>query len=169
MADGRMNVHFYKNKDDKKKVNKLLENPLDYNCTLKDDTSIINPVIIIGGSPSQIIGDSAMQEHPINYCYIPRFDRYYYVTDITILNAYRVEISCHCDVLMSHLKKTISTTPLLASRWEKGQKAQEFVPEERLNLRTKTQLTVHSFGSDIIEMQEKFILCTAGTGERPQP
>jgi len=44
----------------------------DYNCQLKDNTSIISPRISLGGAfnPSNMM-----------YCYIPAFNRYYFVQD----------------------------------------------------------------------------------------
>lgn len=43
-----------------------------YNCQLKDDCSIINPRISIAGN---------FNPAGMNYCYIPSFGRYYFVTD----------------------------------------------------------------------------------------
>ena len=164
-----MNLHLYKCTDDKKNVTKTLDDALNYTVYLKEGTSIINPIFKIGGSPEQILGDTDTDEPAVNYAYCPRFDRYYYVTDIVILNAQLIEIHCHVDVLMSHLRKSIHKTPLFAKRWEGGTDAQKYVPEERLNLRTKTQLNIIEFGNDVIEPSEFFIMCTAGTGEPPDP
>lgn len=166
-----LKVHFYKSKEDRNHVTKTLTDDVELTCKLKDTTSILTPTITVGGlsNMSDILGDESAQKPPLNYAKIPRFDRYYYITDIRILSADMLEIDLKVDVLMSHLKKSISNTPLLASRWQGGQDAQKFVPEERLNLRTKTQLTIREFSDDIIEPSSFFILCTAGTGERPTP
>ena len=44
-----------------------------YSCTLIDDTSLMNPIfkLEIGSNP---IGK--------NYCYVPDFDRYYFISNI---------------------------------------------------------------------------------------
>lgn len=62
-----------------------------YNCVLIDETSLMNPVfkLDIGSNP---IGK--------NYAYVPDFDRYYFVTDITSSQNFWY-ISCTCDVLAS--------------------------------------------------------------------
>ena len=63
----------------------------DYSCILIDDTSLMNPVfkLEIGSNP---IGK--------NYCYVPDFNRYYFITDITSSQNFWY-ISCKCDVLAS--------------------------------------------------------------------
>lgn len=58
----------------------------------KENTSILQPTIILGGSiPSA------------NYLFIPSFNRYYFVRNMRILKARNVvEIDCEVDVLMSY-------------------------------------------------------------------
>lgn len=62
-----------------------------YNCVLMDATSLMNPVfkLDIGSNP---IGK--------NYAYVPDFNRYYFITDITSSQNFWY-ISCACDVLAS--------------------------------------------------------------------
>lgn len=63
----------------------------DYACTLIDDTSLMNPTFKIE-SGSNPIGK--------NYCYVPDFNRYYFVNDISSYQGFWY-ISCSCDVLAS--------------------------------------------------------------------
>ncbi len=167
MADTGLPIKFYKIKEDKNHVVKTLENEISATCYLKDDTSILTPTIVYGGALGNILG-SGEGSHPINYCHIPRFDRYYFVTDVRITASHLAEIDLKCDVLMSHLRPSIGNTPLLASRWQNARAAQQFVPEERLNLRTKTSVSFKQASYQIIVPTEYFILCTAGSGELPQ-
>lgn len=151
---------------------KTLTEELSLNCRLKDTTSIETPTIVVGGieNITHILGDEDSQIPPLNYARIPRFDRYYFITDIRIMNAELIEIDLKVDVLMSHLRKSIGSTPLMASRWEGGASAQKFVPAEELNLRTKTSLDIKQFGESVIVPSSFFIMCTAGTGEvNPTP
>lgn len=63
-----------------------------YSCTLIDDTSLMNPIfkLEIGSNP---IGK--------NYCYVPDFDRYYFISNIrSFQNFWYIE--CKCDVLASY-------------------------------------------------------------------
>ena len=63
--------------------------------TLREGTSIIDPVILIEGDvKANMVGS-------INYCYIAEFGRYYYITNIISDVTGVWEIHCHVDVLMS--------------------------------------------------------------------
>ena len=64
-----------------------------FNCTMIDDTSIMNPTFKITHGGSSMIG--------YNYCYVSQFNRYYFITEIrTFQNFWYV--SCSCDVLASY-------------------------------------------------------------------
>ena len=86
-----MNVIFYKNKSDKKYIDKSIELIANVNCIFKDDTTIKNPTLIL----SNISGLNQS-----NYLYIEEFERYYYIDNITY-SQQRYYIECSCDVLMS--------------------------------------------------------------------
>lgn len=64
-----------------------------FNCTMIDDTSIMNPTFKISHGGSSMIG--------YNYCYVSQFNRYYFITEIrTFQNFWYV--TCACDVLASY-------------------------------------------------------------------
>lgn len=63
------------------------------NVTFMESTSIENPIFIIGG-----ITDIA-EFCNINYAYLPRLGRYYFVEDITMETGGRVALKCSVDVL----------------------------------------------------------------------
>lgn len=86
-----MDVNFYKNKSDKKYLDKNIELIATTNCIFKDDTTVKNPTLIL----SNINGLTQS-----NYLYIEDFDRYYYIDNITY-SQQRYYIECSCDVLMS--------------------------------------------------------------------
>lgn len=63
----------------------------EYNVVLKDDSSLIQPVVILH-----------MTTKPVyNYAYIPDMDRFYYVDDVVNMGKHIWEISMHTDVLAS--------------------------------------------------------------------
>lgn len=87
-------INLLKTNDPNNKITKATTSLAVYNnCLLKDDCSVIDPVIILESSTN--ISDA-------NYCYIPDLHRYYYIRDIKILNNNRYELSLHVDVLMSY-------------------------------------------------------------------
>lgn len=80
----------------KKRKNSTLQPSGDYlqlNCTLKNGTSIINPVI-----ECQLPFESSYSNY--NYAFIPDFGRYYYISDLTWNNAI-AEFTLQSDLLAS--------------------------------------------------------------------
>lgn len=65
-----------------------------YDCTLKEPTSLHNPVFILKLDP-------AKSPH-FNYAYVPAWGRYYFVTDITFVTQTICEISLKVDVLATY-------------------------------------------------------------------
>ena len=78
------------------------------NVTFLESTSIENPIFIIGG-----ITDIA-EFCGINYAYLPRLGRYYFVDNITIMQNGIMRIPCSIDVLMSHKSDIKKETAILA-------------------------------------------------------
>lgn len=86
-----MKIQFYKNLSGVNILNKnlqLIGQPIEF--TLKKDTNIIQPVLILAG----YVGG--------NYCYIEDFNRYYYVDDFNLLSSGHYEIYLTVDVLSSY-------------------------------------------------------------------
>lgn len=98
-------ISLMRNNSDRNVVNKNVNNIMTVNGTLKDSTSIINPVIRIQCNLSSVTG--------CNYIYIPEFDRYYYVNDITSITNDIVEFSCHVDVLYTYSSQIRSNTAIV--------------------------------------------------------
>ena len=77
--------------------------------TLREDTSIIDPVIKVECNLSDFA--------KCNYMYIPQFGRYYFVKDIRSIVNGIVEFSCHVDVLSS-FKQEIRMNTCIVRRQE---------------------------------------------------
>lgn len=89
-----LGINLYKNSAEPNRVDKT--NYLEQIGTLygafRDETSITNPIITI----------QQTEAPQFNYVYIPIFNRYYYVTDITSIRYGLWEISLSVDVLMTY-------------------------------------------------------------------
>lgn len=72
---------------------KTLTTGTDFSVSLKENTSILNPVLIVK-STSNLSG--------YNYMYISQFSRYYFIDDIRVINDNIWEISAHVDVLETY-------------------------------------------------------------------
>lgn len=94
IVDGSQEFTLYKNSAEIHRVDKTnyLEKVGTIDGVFRDNTSITN--ISINIEYDRLID--------FNYVYIPSFNRYYYVTDITLINYGLYEISLSVDVLMSY-------------------------------------------------------------------
>ena len=88
-------VKLQKNTSPANYVTKSLTDIKTCTGTLREGTSIIDPVILLEGDTAANMVSGA------NYCYIEQFGRYYYITNILSDVTGIWEIHCHVDVLMS--------------------------------------------------------------------
>lgn len=99
--DGSLDMNLYHNNAEQNRLDKtnFLENVSTLNGYLRDKTSITNPSIII-----------EMNDFPtFNYVYLPKFNRYYYVTNIISIATNLWQIDMHVDVLMSYRDEILDT------------------------------------------------------------
>ena len=86
-----MKIQFYNNMSGINILNKKLQMVgTEIEFTLKKDTNIINPILIL----KNYIGG--------NYCYIPDFGRYYYIDNYNLLSSGMYELYLSVDVLGSY-------------------------------------------------------------------
>ena len=88
-----MEIIFYNNKSSNNTLNKTITETFRTSGTLRDETSIVDPVIVISQNPDTISTS--------NYAYIPSMKRYYYITNVESVRNGLVMITMHVDVLMS--------------------------------------------------------------------
>lgn len=105
-----MNITLYENMSDTNVVDKdITQIGAVITGTLRDDCSVINPVIMFEGLTSE-------QLTKCNYAYIEEFGRYYFINNITFKNQL-YELSMHVDVLMTY-KDGIRNNSAVISRQE---------------------------------------------------
>lgn len=83
-----------RNNSESIRVSKSIDAIMTVSGTLKEDTSIINPVIKIQCDLSDVTR--------CNYLTIPSFGRSYFVNDIKSITDNIAEFSCHVDVLSTY-------------------------------------------------------------------
>lgn len=99
-----MTIKLYKNYSDKNVVDKnVYQYGADITGTLRDDCSIINPVIAIEG----------LDDLTVNYAYIPEFGRFYYINNI-VCKRNLFELQMHVDVLMTYKSGIRSNTAVIS-------------------------------------------------------
>lgn len=88
-----MKINFYNCLDDYNKLNKTLSNKTELDIVLKERNNFINPSIIL---------KNQIPNFSYNYCFIPGFNRYYFIENIEILSNNLILLSLKIDVLMTY-------------------------------------------------------------------
>lgn len=144
-----MNITLYVNNSEKNKIDKNLTNDFSLSGTLRDVTNIINPVILIELNE---IGN-------YNYCYIPNFNRYYFITDITIIRTGLFAISLMVDVLESFKTNIKNLSVILLNTQNVG--TNNYLPSQVFRNNVKSRTDIINFPNGLNDAGE-FILITAG-------
>lgn len=143
-----MVAKIYKTKSAPNVVNKGLTEVVAFEEVIfKEDTSLLNPTIIINGvsnASSYTIEDIGTS----NYFSIPKVNRYYFITDITMMSGGRVAITGKVDVLMSFKTDILGSTQLIV-RQEK--KTNNYLIDTDIPLSSKKQVIEHEFGDSIAD------------------
>lgn len=103
-----MTIKLYQVNADKHVLTKSLGTSVDVSGTIKDESNVVNPEIIMSNA---ITGN-------FNYFYIQELHRFYYVTDKTLEHG-RTIIHGHVDVLMS-FNASIGDLNVIADRASSG-------------------------------------------------
>lgn len=98
-------IELQTNLSEKTSLDKQLSTVLQISGTLREGTSIIDPVITIEGDMVSLIG--------VNYMTIPIFGRSYFIQNMRVLVNGLIEINAHCDVLSSFKSQIRSNTAIV--------------------------------------------------------
>ena len=145
-----MNINFYKNTSDNNVLNKNITLISTHNIKLKDECNIMTPSILIHGDIS----------NDINYAYIEKWGRYYYVRDKKSLNNGIYEINLTVDVLMS-FKQKILTLKCIIDKQQDLSNINKYYNDGSFIVSSKQFIKTINFHNGFNENGE-FILITAG-------
>lgn len=99
-----LTVNLMVNSSPVEKIGKSLSSSLSFACSLKDNTSVLNPVIIIKSSDNI---------YNFNYMYIQELNRYYFINDIISVNNNIWEIHGHVDVLETYKESILNLNAVI--------------------------------------------------------
>ena len=100
IADDSLQLMLYQTGSSNIRIDKSVTHLHTYSTlTLKEPTSVQSPTIRLSA------GDTNVTKG--NYAYIPKFDRFYYITDVRSLPGGLWELDLKCDVLMSFRSEII--------------------------------------------------------------
>ena len=86
--------------DEKNKLEKTPTIQYEYEGVIKEPSSVVDPIILIEAPLKQI--------SRMNYCRIPEFNRWYFITNIKSATNTTCTIHCHADVLYSNLEELLN-------------------------------------------------------------
>lgn len=143
-----MEILLYNNLSEKNKIGKTLSLYRTLSGTIKEPSSIINPEITIElDSP---VG--------FNYCYIPEYNRYYFVDDIIIIHNDIYKMRLSVDVLESFSAQIKAQNVIIDKNTFDYDK---YLPDDNWRVNVKTKTDIVNFTSGLLSSGE-FILITAG-------
>lgn len=148
-----MDIFLYKTKSAPNVVDKKLTEVAHYTSVrLLDDTSVLTPTIEVRESNTI---DSIWD---LNYFYVPKFKRYYFVTDLTA-TAGMYRISGRVDVLKTYASE-IKVSSQIISRQENRQ--DRYLHDSMIPISDKQEVIETEFGDTFDDTNSLFILVTTG-------
>ena len=99
------NISLQVNNSERERLSKSIDDILTVSGVLKEETSIIDPVIMIECDLNAVKN--------CNYMTIPAFGRSYFVNNIRSIRNGLVEFSCHVDVLSSFANQIRDNTAIV--------------------------------------------------------
>lgn len=144
-----MQIVLYKNLSENNVIGKNLTQIKTLECNFKNDVSIINPNLVL-------YYEFALLD--ANYCYIPNFNRYYFIDEIIPITGDRSIIKCRVDVLES-FKDDIKSLTAIINKQETI--ADKFIDDGSWIVENKDFLQSYNFSNGFNDSGE-FILITAG-------
>ena len=104
-----MTIDFYTNNSENYRLSKSLSSVTSMSGSLKNESSLVNPTILVEGDISTI--------RKANYCIISEFGRKYFINNYKSIRNNLFEITCHCDVLSTYADE-IKKCKAIVSRQE---------------------------------------------------
>lgn len=142
-----MQATFYKTLDNKNVINKTLTSPLNVDLKLRDNQDVIAPVLKM-----------SVNVTPYNYCYIPFFNRFYFVEKIEKQGKLFI-VGLYCDVLESYKDDILASN----ARFKRNIRNGDYMA---INLENSSLKTVDKVESNVTLANENhFILTTIAKGD----
>lgn len=148
-----MIIFLYKTTSERNKIVKTLnsDDSLTLAGHLKAECSILQPVILV-----EMNGNLITQ---YNYCYIPEFGRYYFITNIESVRTNVWRIHCNVDALMTFNEQILNLNVIVSD--ETSPDNETYMSGEVWNTTVRTKTDVINFPNGLLDNGE-YILITSG-------
>lgn len=144
-----MNLKLYTNVSEKNCLGKTLINETDFQGVLREQSSIINPIIRV----------QSTELPDFNYAYIPDFKRYYFIAGIRNMSTNIWELSLGVDVLESFRTQIKQNVAIISDT--ESTNLTRYIEGEQWKVNVKNTTDIINFPNGLLENGE-YILITAG-------
>lgn len=148
-----MNISFGVTTSEKRQLDKSVSYAVSVSGTLRNETNVVNPTILVEANISTLAG--------CNYMSIPAFHRQYFITDMRAINNDLCEVSGHCDVLSTY-KDGIRTNTAIVGRSATQGNWNLLMNDTQIKLNNKKQIIVKKGFNSFPKNQFSMILITTG-------
>ena len=149
-----MEVILYKNSSENNVIGKSLAQIKKVECNLKNDVSVINPSLILYYTVNILNS---------NYCFIPKFNRYYFIDEIVPITGDRCIVKCRVDVLES-FKEDIKSLTVILDKAQSIYKSNKYLDDGSFIVENKDFNTIHNFPNGFNEEGTFILICAGGGG-----
>lgn len=146
-----MNITLYVNNSERQAISKNLSDGVTLTGSLRNESSVINPTILI----------ETTNPSSYNYAYIPEFGRYYFITDMVSVRTNLWRISMSVDVLMSFQNQILNLDVIVSDLSIGEEKDSTYIEGEQWKATVKTKTDVITFPNGLLDNGE-YILITSG-------
>lgn len=144
-----MDITLYVTGSEPNAISKTLQSGVELTGSLRGESSVINPNILVEiENPSQY-----------NYCYIPEFNRYYFISDMVSVRTNLWRLQCVVDVLMSFQSQILALNVIINN--DSAPDDEKYFTGEQWQTSVKTKTDVITFPSGLLDSGE-YILITSG-------
>lgn len=145
-----MVIDLYINSSENNRVNKFLSDKFEMTGTLRGETNVVNPEILI--------------EHAnptgYNYAFIPEFNRYYFINEFTSVRNGLWRVRLAVDVLETY-KSQIKQMPAIIDKQQNKGNSNLYLNDGSYVIDSRSYNTILNFSGGFND-GGKFILITAG-------
>lgn len=149
-----MEIKLYKNLSENNVIGKTLTQIKSVEANLKNDVSVINPTFIL------YYTDNILQS---NYCFIPKFNRYYFIDEIVPITGDRCIVKCRVDVLES-FKEDIKSLTVILDKTQSIYKSNKYLDDGSFVVENKDFNTIHNFPNGFNDEGTFILICAGGGG-----
>lgn len=146
-----MEIIFYYNSSSDNTINKTLNDEMILDGSLRDSSEVIHPEIMV----------KANSVNTYNYLYIPEFNRFYYIREITSYRTGLWIVKCEIDVLHTYAPHILNLQCIIDST--EVYMGDNYLNSESWVTKVKAKTDILNFQNGLLNNGE-YILITSGGG-----